>query len=175
MISDFTRIPQDRIGALIGKNGEIKKQIEKKTGTKIKIDSTDGEIEVTAKEANERFFKAKDIVKAIGRGFSPRKALKLLEPNHSLYIIELGEVASTKKGLAHKRGRVIGESGRARQKIEEITNAEISVFGKTIAIIGTQKEINKAKKAVEMLLSGYSHTKAFDSLNPEREMKKFEL
>ena len=135
--SDIIRIPVERVGALIGKGGETKKEIEKKTGTKIKIDSQEGEAEVFSEEINESFFKAKDIVRAIGRGFSPEKAFKLLSRDNFLSIIELADVAGTKKEMEHKRGRVIGTRGKAREEIEEDTGASVSVFGKTIAISGT--------------------------------------
>lgn len=173
--SDFVRIPLERVGALIGRGGETKKEIEKKTKATLKIDSQEGEVGIFAKEINEGFFKAKDIVRAIGRGFSPEKAFRLLEPDCFLSIIELSDVAGTKKEMEHKRGRVIGTSGRAREEIEEDTGASVSIYGKTVAIIGTGDEIEQASRAVEMLLHGASHETVYYSLKKELHQKKFEL
>lgn len=45
----YIRIPSDRIAALIGKGGETKREIEIKTGTKIMVNSEDGEVEISPK------------------------------------------------------------------------------------------------------------------------------
>ena len=45
------RIPKERVAVLIGKKGEIKKQIEEATNTKIKIDSNEGDVFISSKDA----------------------------------------------------------------------------------------------------------------------------
>ena len=74
------RIPTDRIGALIGKSGNTKKLIEKKCSVSLDIDSEGGEVMITTKKLTEDIepFKAVEIVSAIGRGFSPENAMRLL-------------------------------------------------------------------------------------------------
>ena len=42
----YLKIPVERIGVLIGKNGENKEKIEKRTNVKINIDSKLGEITI---------------------------------------------------------------------------------------------------------------------------------
>ena len=75
------RIPEDRIGVLIGKSGKIKSKIEKTCSVKLEIDSENGEVKVFSDVVDEKFqtFKALEIVTAIGRGFSPQKAVRLLK------------------------------------------------------------------------------------------------
>ncbi len=175
MISEFIKVPKERIGAIIGKNGETKRTIEQKTNTKIIIDSQEGEMEIKAKNADENFFKAVDLVKAIARGFSPENAFRLLSKENFLSIIDLSDVADTKKELEHKRGRIIGTDGKARNEIEQETNTNISVFGKTVSIIGTFEEIEKARKAIEMLLDGAPHSAVYQVLKKDWNKKKFEL
>ncbi|MDO8538410.1 MAG: KH domain-containing protein [archaeon] len=177
-LEEIVLIPKNRVGALIGEEGKTKKLIQAKTKTKLKIDSKSGEVEIQAEEKNsEKFQKALNIVKAIGRGFSPQNALLLLREENFLEIIELEQFTGKSPKLMHsKKSRVIGSEGKIREKIEKSTGTKVSVFGKTIALIGDLEAIEKAKHAIEILLEGASH----DSMNSylqreERGSKKFEL
>ena len=85
------RIPIDRIGALIGKSGSTKKLIEQKCSVNLDIDSESGEVLITTKTITDDIepFKAVEIISAIGRGFSPENAMRLLRGDNSLHIIDL--------------------------------------------------------------------------------------
>ena len=48
--TDYLKIPQNRVGALIGSNGKVKKSIENITGTILDIDSDDGTVYITPSE-----------------------------------------------------------------------------------------------------------------------------
>ena len=104
------RIPTDRIGALIGKSGSTKKLIEKKCAVSLDIDSEGGEVMITTKKLTEDIepFKAVEIVSAIGRGFSPENATRLLSGENSLHIIDLREFAGKSPDLIERvKGRII--------------------------------------------------------------------
>jgi ribosomal RNA assembly protein len=117
------------------------------------------------------------MVKAVGRGFSPERALQLLDDDVFLEILDLQELLGKQgKKLESKKGRVIGKAGATRDKIEEETQTLISVYGKTIAFIGRPENIALAKDAVERLLEGAKHEKVYDFLSRKSsEKKKFEL
>ena len=137
----FAKIPRERIGVLIGPNGKVKDYIEKKVSVNLEIDSETGDITITLnKDASDPslLFKAKEIVQAIGRGFSPRRAYKLMEDDYCcLTIIDLREIfGRNPSNIKRIKGRVIGKDGRTRRVIEELTEAHISIYGFTIAIIG---------------------------------------
>ena len=72
----YARIPQERIGVLIGPGGGTKRRLEGDTGVKILIDSESGEVTIDESAAKDKFMavKARDIVTAIGRGFSDERA-----------------------------------------------------------------------------------------------------
>ena len=124
--------------------------------------------------ADEKFIKAGSIVKAVGRGFSPEHALRLLESDIFLHTIDLDEYAKSERQMQSKRGRIIGKHGKAREEIEDDTGAVVSVYGRTVGIIGREEEIDRARRSVDMLLRGASHEKVFDYLKkPGR--KRFEL
>ncbi|MBI4163931.1 MAG: RNA-processing protein [Candidatus Aenigmarchaeota archaeon] len=141
-------IPEERRPILIGKDGETKKLIEKKTKTKIAI--ADDEISVEG----ENQLVTGEIIRAIGRGFSPQRALRLLDSDCILDVIQ---IKGTQNKIKRLMSRVIGSDGRARRNIENMTGALISVYGKTVSIIGNYKEVEHARKGVEMLLKGHKH------------------
>ena len=177
-MDEFVRIPEERIGVLIGPQGAVKREIEKKTGTRIEIDSESGEVEISSKKGDAlQFYKAGDIVRAIARGFSPEHAFSLLKEGFILEIIKITEYAGkSEKAIAAKRARVIGKQGTAREEIERNTGCFVSVYGKTISIIGSTDKIEKAIKAVGMLIEGAKHSTAFGFLkNNKKKSDKFEL
>jgi ribosomal RNA assembly protein len=174
--TEFLLIPHERIGVLIGQKGKTKTYIAKTTHTKIEIDSNSGEVEIQMKGNPIGFLKAMNIVKAIGRGFSPENAFKLLQDETTLEIIELREIlGKSENRMKAKKGRVIGSKGEAREEIEKETGTKISVYGKTISIIGKPEGVEKAKSAIEMLLGGATHNMAYESLKRHYNNQKFEL
>lgn len=147
---DVIKIPEQRKGVLIGKNGSVKKEIEKKTHTVLTID--DGiEIEGEALDV----LKAKEIVKAVGRGFAPEKALKLLSEDYRLVVMSLGQ--ENEKMMERIFSRIIGSGGKCRRNIERLTKTDISVYGKTISIIGKWNDTERASEAIEMIIQGKMH------------------
>ncbi|BAA30678.1 KH domain-containing protein [Pyrococcus horikoshii] len=175
---EYVKIPKDRIAVLIGKKGQTKKEIEKRTKTKITIDSETGEVWITSTKETEdplAVWKARDIVLAIGRGFSPERAFRLLNEGEYLEIINLTDIiiGNEKNALPRVRGRIIGRKGRTRQIIEEMSGASVSVYGKTVAIIGNPIQIEIAKTAIEKLARGSPHGSVYRYL--ERRKKDLEL
>lgn len=165
------RIPKNRIAVLIGKKGEIKKRLEEETKTKIKVDSEEGEVFVEGKDP-VKLLEIREVIRAIGRGFNPEVAQSLLKQDYSLEIIEIPQ---TKSHLERIKGRVIGSEGKTRRTIEDLTNCQISVFGKTIAIIGFAENVLFAKRAVDMLLQGSTHANVYKFLEKRRRDLKHSL
>ena len=177
-MEEFIKIPEGRIGVLIGTKGETRKKIEKATNTNMEIDSETGEVEIESKGSDGLlFYKAVNIVKAIARGFAPEKAMKLIDDDYVLDFVSLKDVVGKNKSTQiAKRGRVIGSEGKARSELEEKTKCFISVYGKTVGIIGKIGDVEHAKSAVEMLLEGATHSQTYGFLRRrENERGKFEL
>ncbi|WP_456483854.1 KH domain-containing protein [Methanopyrus kandleri] len=177
--AERVKIPKDRIGVLIGKDGETKRYIEEKTGVELRIDSKTGEVEIRPTERVKDpldLIKAKECVLAIGRGFSPERAFRLLrEEDASLEVIDLYElVGRNPKALERQRARIIGREGRTRQLIEELSGADVSIRGKTVALIGTPRQLQVARKAIEMLASGAPHGRVYRFLEDQRRKMKRE-
>jgi|TARA_B100001750_G_scaffold149649_1_gene119811 ribosomal RNA assembly protein len=169
------RIPNDRIGALIGKSGKTKKIIEDKCSVKLDIDSDGGQVIVKSEEISENFepFKAVEIITAIGRGFSPEISLRLLKGENSLHVIDLREfVGKSTDQIERIKGRIIGEGGKARLNIENLTNASVTVYGRTVAIIGEPNQLRLAVDAISSLSNGSMHGPVYTKLESARRREK---
>jgi len=110
--------------------------------------------------------KARDIVLAIGRGFSPERALRLLKENTFLGILDIKFTTGhrEKSALRRIRARAIGTRGKARSRIEELSGCSMSVYGSTVALIGEEEQLDRATRAVELLLKGSEHSTVFHYL-----------
>jgi ribosomal RNA assembly protein len=169
------KIPKERVAVLIGKKGEDKRGLEKATATKIDIDSNEGEVAISGKDAL-KLYSCREVIRAIARGFNPETAQILLKQDYGLEVMPLGDRAKTKDALERLKGRVIGEGGKARRVIEDLTDTHISVYGKTISIIGDYEGLVSARRAVESLLSGSPHAHVYRWLEQRRrELKRREF
>jgi len=171
------RIPKDRIGVLIGKRGSTKAMIEELTGAEIVVDSGTGEVLIRFPDIPEdplMPMKLESVIRAIGRGFNPEIALKLLQDDYVLEIIDIRRfVGARKNALKRMRGRLIGEKGKARSYIESRTNTHISVYGHTVSIIGRTYDVVAAREAVFSLLEGSMHSTAYRAMEKKiAEMSK---
>jgi ribosomal RNA assembly protein len=171
------RIPTDRIGALIGKSGKVKSKIEKKCSVKLEIDSKTGEtlIRGTDKIEDIQPFKAMEIVSAIGRGFSPDNAMRLLKGENTLHVIDLREfVGKSPTQIERVKGRIIGENGKARINMEHLSGSNISVYGRTVSVIGSPSQLKLAVQAIMSLSSGSMHGSVYSKLEAARRRDKME-
>src|SRR3989344_9258047 len=161
------KIPKERIAVLIGENGKTKKEIEEATKSKLDI-TKDGEVTIIGGDGL-LLYTTKEIVRAVARGFNPKIALLLLITDYALEIIEIKDVAGKNKATFQRiKGRVIGKEGKSRFEIERLTDTHISVFGKTVAIIGEAAHALLARKALGMIISGSMHNTVFRFLEKKR-------
>ena len=157
------RIPKERIAVLIGTGGEVKKQIESEMKVALHIDSKEGTVTLSGKDAIN-LYTTREMVLAIGRGFNPDVAKLLVKQDYGIEIISLQDYAKTDNDLIRLRGRIIGEDGKSRKTIESLTNTNICVYGKTIAIIGELETIPLARRALGALLAGSTHSAVYHML-----------
>jgi ribosomal RNA assembly protein len=179
--STFVKVPKERIGALIGPDGRVKERIEKKLGIEIGIDSETGDVTLTLAPNSEDpsvLFRAKEVVTAVGRGFAPERASRLIQDEDALLeVIDLRELLGRSPAdIERIKGRVIGQEGKTRRIIEELTDADVSVYGHTVSIIAGAEEMDIAREAIHMLLEGRQHNTVYRFLhNKRRELKKKKL
>ena len=171
-------IPKERIGVLVGPKGSVKSTIEEKLFVDLKIDSESGSVDIGVKPSSpdpSYALRAKDMVLAIGRGFSPPRAFSLFNEDYTFEIVDLHDYFGKNEAeIRRVDGRIIGKEGRARRNIEELTGTLISVSGHTISIIGTFEAVSMAKVALEKLIEGRQHGTVYKILKKRRKKVKKE-
>ncbi|MFB6155815.1 MAG: KH domain-containing protein [Haloferacaceae archaeon] len=152
------KVPQDRIGVLIGEGGETMREIERRAEVRLDIDSESGSVAIESVGDPVTGLVAPDIVQAIARGFKPEVALTLLDDEMRMFeLIDIDAASRNKKDLQRNKGRLIGEDGRTRELMEELTGADVVIYGSTLGIIGQPEEVEAVRRATEMLLDGAPH------------------
>jgi len=171
---EHLRLPKERVGVAIGPGGGVKREIERRSGTKITLDSETGEATIQSGEDPLGVLQARDILNAVARGFSAERAFRLFDEDNYLEIIDIRDlIGRSEKALVRLKGRVIGEGGKTRRIIEETTGAYMSIYGKNIALIGIPEQLSVAREAIEMLLRGVPHSAVYRFLERKRrELKK---
>jgi len=140
-----------------------KKDIEKKLGVKINLDSKTGDCEILPKldEPNYKplnVYTAQKIVNAINRGFNPIKAMKLIEDDYDLEVFNLFLIlGKSEKRIKRVKGRIIGRNGEIRKALERFTECYVSVYGKTVSVIAAYENLQIARKAINMIIKGIPH------------------
>lgn len=173
----YTRIPRNRVGVLIGPHGKNKKRIETTFQVNLTVDSETGNVEITPQTDQTDvsvLFTVRNISQAIGRGFSPKRAMTLLNEDQDILVLDMEEyVGTSRNALNRVKGRIIGKEGKSRALLEELTECLISVYGGTVAMIGSYEMLPVAKEAVEMLINGAFHKTVWNHLYAyRRRMKK---
>ena len=163
------RITKDRIAVLIGAKGETKSELEKETTCKINIDSKEGDVTITGKDAI-MLFALREVIKAISRGFNPEIAKQLLKQDYILEVISLNDFSKEQSHQQRLKGRVIGADGKSRNTLESLTECSISVYGKTIGIVGSVENVSICKRAVESLLQGSPHANVYKWLERQKKL-----
>ena len=156
------------MGVLIGREGSTKSKIEHAFKSRLLIQSQGGVVEILPREDSDdptTILRARDVVLAIGRGFSPERALELADEDIVLDIIDLREtLGKNDRDIARMKGRVIGREGKIRRLIEEMTDTKVSVYGHTISMIGEYETVTAAREAIELLLKGKQHSTVYKLL-----------
>ncbi len=179
---------KDRLAVAIGKEGSTKVRIEKLTGTKIFIDSVSGNYRVESNpdfkssdifDENEspglRIYMTQHILQAINFGFNPEKAMKLIDSELMLEIIDLEKIVGhSEKKLKRIKGRLIGDKGKIRNSFEQFSGVQFSIYNKYIALIGNFESIKVAKKGINMIIQGYPHKTVLGYLTRKYQEKKQE-
>lgn len=170
------RIPQRRVGVLIGPEGATLREIKDRSGVLLHIDSESGDVTFDDSKAYNPALtmQVREIVRAIGRGFPPEIAFRLLQDDTYLEVMDIQDYVGKKPNhVARVRARLIGTHGKTRIIIEETTGANMRIEGDTVAILGDIHEVALGKEAVEMLIEGAPHSAVYKML--ERKRKELRL
>jgi ribosomal RNA assembly protein len=176
-LDTFVRIPKERVGILIGPEGKTKQYIEDRLKVKVNVD-TEGSVSITLTEGASDpsvLLRAKDVITALGRGFPPETAFRLIRNEDDIFdMVDLRVIfGRSESDIKRIKGRIIGADGKTRKLIEELSEADVVVYGHTVGIIGSFEQADTARNAVQMIVEGCQHHTVYKYLQRKRtELKK---
>jgi len=166
---EIVRIPHERVPALRGDADSSLQMLERKLKCQIEV-SLEGEVELNGEPIDEFF--GKGVIRAIGRGFEPHKALKLLHEDYGFNLIDLRDYASKPEAMTRIKGRVIGEKGKAKQIVEQEGECNLAIWGHTVGVIGRLETLDIATTAVFKLIEGQPHQAVYMYLERNRRRRE---
>ena len=102
-------------------------------------------------------------------------AMTLLKDENALHVIDLREfVGKSNANVERIKGRIIGEGGRARRNMENLSGTHISIYGKTVSIIGDSNKLRLAVDAISSISSGSMHGAVYTKLEAANRKEKEE-
>lgn len=161
-------IPQKRAKLL--KN--IRKEAEEELNCNIEIID---ENSVVIKGDAYAEYNAKNVIQAFGRGFGMERARRLLDDEYYFKFVNLKDFLKNEEQMRRIKARIIGKNGKTKLYIEEVSGAYISIYGHTIGIIGTTGQIGIASAALQILLEGGTHKKAYRTIERMRRKLREEM
>jgi ribosomal RNA assembly protein len=141
------KIPEERVEKLQRNLPRLKRSLS------CEIIIKDNQIVITSKNSFNEYI-ARNVIIAFGRGFSFEDALELCREDKYFKLIELQDYARNRNQLVRIKSRVIGREGKVKKEIERLTGAKIAIYGKTIALIGSEQELKSAEDALIRIISG---------------------
>lgn len=157
-------IPEERI-KILRKDRKLENELKNLVNIKLNIDD---EVSLEGDDPIQ-LLRAKEVVKAFGRGFDVNSALNVLDEDYFLETIDVNVFAGKSKDRQITlKGRVIGRGGKSKDMIEKYTDVKIAIYGKTISIIGKWNNVKVAREAIEMLLSGSKHSSVYRFLKEQK-------
>ncbi len=167
-MAEYVKIPKERVGVLIGEDGRTKAMLQDRCNVKISVTEDGGVTVLSPEEDGLAEWKATDIVKAIGRGFNPKYAMTLLKEDKMLWVLNLYDLLRHKDAdVKRVKARIIGEEGKAWRTLETLTNTRMSVYGRTVAVIGNEDDVENMKKGIQMIVDGAQHPTVYRILERE--------
>lgn len=144
---------------------KIREEVAKALKCKIEIENKN-EVTIVGEAYDE--YNAKNVIQAFGRGFEIEKAYKLLKEDYFFKFANLKDFLNGEEQIRRIKARIIGEAGKTKLYIEEISEADLSIYGNTIGMIGTVEQLEIASAALQVLLEGGTHKKAYNIMERMR-------
>lgn len=148
-----------------------KKEIEKILKVSLKTTAEGVEIESKSDDAYSEFI-VKNIIEALNKGFSLESALKLRNEDYMIQTISVKSHARPSR-IKTIIARLIGEKGRTKEIIAEMTGCDIAIHDYNISIIGDTEDVELAAHAVRSLIQGSPHASVYAYLERNRKFRKY--
>ena len=155
----------------LGKVKKHKKDIEKALKVNIKFAADGAEIESKDENAYNEYI-ARHVIEALEMGFSFESAIKLKNEDYMIETISLKKHVRSSR-LRMVVSRLIGEKGRTKEIIKEMTGCDVAIYDYNISIIGETEDVEFAAHAVRSLIRGAPHASVYAYLERNRKFMKY--
>ena len=160
-------IPTKRAELLKGKG--LIASAQKRLGCRLEI-KDENELVIDGDALAE--YNARVVMQAFARGFEFDTACKLLSEERFFESVDMKQVFRNEEQIKRIKARIIGTDGKTKSYIQEVSGADLAIYGDTVSMIGTIDEIKVAKAALEALLEGGTHKKAYALMEKARRRLK---
>ena len=176
----YAQIPVENYQRIASELEKLKELIKKDYGVSITLDDENSiaiikPVSESASPAD--LMKVKDLIAALSIGFTGEEAMELLRSENILITIDIkSRLGNSKNHVRRILGRIIGEGGRAKRTLEEITGTRIHIGNHAIGIIGDYDRSIIAQYGIDMLIEGKMHGTVYRKLEEMmREIKRREI
>ncbi len=149
---------------LISKD-DMLKQVSERLSCKITIENGN-EVVIDGDPYNE--YLAANVIEAFARGFDINTAYRLLNEDMYFKSINLKEIFKNEKQIRRIKARIIGKDGKTKRYIQAVSGATIELYGGTVSGIGTLDQLRIAYTAIDILIEGGTHKKAYRAIERAR-------
>jgi len=155
----------------VGKIIKNKRAIEKSMGVSLKF--SDEGITITSKkdDAYDEFI-AKEMIEALEQGFTFESVIKLKNEDYMFQKINVKDLARPSR-IKTIMGRLIGEKGRTKEIISEMTGCDVAIHDFSVSIIGNTDDVEIANQAIRSLIQGSPHASVYAYLERNRRLRKY--
>lgn len=157
----------------LNKIKSLKKKLE--TALRVKINITKEAVEIQGKDSEGYSeYIAGLALGALNMGFSVDSALLLKNEDYMFEKINLKKHLRRSR-LRTVKGRIIGEKGRTKELISELTGCSLAIKDYDVGIIGKTSDVEVARRAIISLIQGAPHSHIYAYLEKSRKLSKESL
>lgn len=155
----------------VGKIIKNKRAIEKSMNVTLKF--SDEGITITSKkdDAYDEFL-TKEMVSALEQGFTFESVAKLKNEEYMFQKINVKDLAKPSR-VKTIMGRLIGEKGRTKEIISEMTGCDVAIHDFSVSIIGSTDDVEVAAQAIRSLIQGSPHASVYAYLERNRRLRRY--
>lgn len=164
----YVKVSDERI--TLFKDG-LSSKIEEETGASIELNDTDRILKIEHEDSIKEMDISK-VIKSISLGFDFSTSMQLINENLTRFeTINIKKKTRNKKEFRRQKARIIGENGKAKRVVSDLTDAHIQVNGNKVGIIGDTSDAIKAREAIVKLLGGSPHAHVYEDLEKYQRKK----
>ena len=177
----YEPVNPDELERVESELSKLSQQLARRLGVRVYVDKEQKYvvIESLSEQGAANVLRARDVVKAIAIGFDASDASSLMDEDLVLVTVDVAQaVGGRENHLRRVMGRIIGEDGRAKRSIEQITGTRIVVNDRKglVGIIGDYERAMVAKHGIDLLVEGKMHGTVYRILESMmRDLKRREF